>query len=53
MCLRDLAAANEVHKQAIRCLFSSPKFAHLQVPQLYKETFIGIVDDDIEKSECG
>jgi len=50
MCLRHLAEANECHKQAISCLFSSPKFAHLQVPQLYKETFVGL-DDDAQKSD--
>ena len=51
MCLRDLAATNECHKRAIRCLFSSPKFAHLEVPQLYKETFVGIDDDDPQPAE--
>jgi len=55
MCLRDMAAANECHKIAINGLFSSPKFAHLPVPQLYRETFVGIDDDDddygLQKSE--
>jgi len=46
MCLRDLAATNECHKQAISCLFSSPKFANLKVPQLYKETFLTNDDDN-------
>ena len=46
MCLRDLVATNECHKSAIRRLFSSPQFSHLQVPQLYKETFVGVDDDD-------
>jgi len=46
MCLRDLAATNECHKQAIARLFTSPAFLHLQVPQLYKETFVGVDDDD-------
>jgi len=53
MCLRDLAATNECHKCAIASLFSSPKFAHLPVPQLYKETFVGIEDgngDSMQKS---
>jgi len=49
MCLRDLVATNECHKAAINRLFSSPQFAHLQVPQLYKETFVGISDDAQQK----
>jgi len=49
MCLRDLVATNECHKSAISRLFSSPQFSHLQVPQLYKETFVGISDDDQQR----
>ena len=51
MCLRDFAATNEYHKQAIKCLISSPKFAKLEVPQLYKETFVDIEDDEPQNSE--
>jgi len=57
MCLRDMADANECHKRSVELLFSDPRYAGVQVPQLFKETFVGIPgkpnendDDDDEKT---
>jgi len=45
MCLRYMVDTNVMHQQAVNALLSqSQKYANLEVPQLFKESFIGMDD---------
>jgi len=46
MCLRYMAETNQRHQESVALILSDPRFAHLEVPQLFKETFVGIDDDE-------
>jgi uncharacterized protein YggL (DUF469 family) len=44
MCLREMAETNQRHQESIALILSDSRFAHLEVPQLFKETFVGMDD---------
>ena len=44
MCLRYMAEADQVHHSAIESLVTDRRFQSLEIPQLFKESFIGLDD---------
>lgn len=45
LCLRDMVSTNHIHQQAVNALMCpGSKYSHLEIPQLFKESFIGMDD---------
>lgn len=44
MCLRDMAEINQRHQETVALILADSKFSQLEVPQLFKETFVGMDD---------